>query len=250
MRTLIAIGIVLLAGTPPASANVDQGILILAPSGTAEWNAAITELTAKADAQKPTELALGTPTHATIEAAVERLVKRGAAEVTAVPFFLSTAPSPELGTGYPVPLRLASSPASDAVFAEVILGRAQEISRSPSEEVILLVGYGADGDGTPWSVNLAPAAQRLNQMRRFGSLLLISRPDAQTEREQMQVRNSLKRLAGPQSRILVVPILTLPSAGDPNIEQYLQGYTHEVAKSGVISDARLVEWLLSRAAGQ
>src|SRR3982751_1498632 len=41
MRTLIAIGILLLAGTPPASANVDQAILILAPSGTAEWNAAI-----------------------------------------------------------------------------------------------------------------------------------------------------------------------------------------------------------------
>jgi hypothetical protein len=122
--------------------------------------------------------------------------------------------------------------------------------RSPSEEVILLVGYGADGDGTPWSVNLAPAAQRLNQMRWFGSLLLISRPDAQTEREQVQVRNSLKRLAGQQSRILVVPILTLPSAGDPNIEQYLQGYTHEVARTGVIADARLVEWLLSRAAGQ
>ena len=248
MRTLIAAVIVLFAGTAPALAIADQGILILAPSGTAEWNAELKELTAKADAKKPTELALGTPTHATIEAAVDRLIKRGSTEVTAVPFFLSTVLSPELGTGYPVPLRFASSPANDPLFAEVILSRAQEISRSPSDEVILLMGYGADDNGTPWSVNLAPAAQRLNQMRRFASILLVN--GAQTEVEQQQMRRVIERLAGSQRRILVVPVLTLPSGGDPNLEQSLQGYSHEVATSGVISDTRLVDWLLSRTTRQ
>jgi hypothetical protein len=147
-----------------------------------------------------------------------------------------------------VPLRFASSPANDPLFAEVILSRAQEISRSPSDEVILLMGYGADDDGTPWSVNLAPAAQRLNQMRRFASIVLINR--AQTEVEQQQMRRVIERLAGSQRRILVVPVLTLPSGGDPNLEQFLQGYSHEVATSGVISDTRLVDWLLSRTTGQ
>jgi len=248
MRTLIAAVIVLFAGTAPALAIADQGILILAPSGTAEWNAELKELTARADAKKPTELALGTPTHATIEAAVDRLIKRGSTEVTAVPFFLSTVLSPELGTGYPVPLRFASSPANDPLFAEVILSRAQEISRSPSDEVILLMGYGADDNGTPWSVNLAPAAQRLNQLRRFASIVLIN--GAQTEVEQQQTRRVIERLAGSQRRILVVPVLTLPSGGDPNLEQCLQGYSYEVATSGVISDTRLVDWLLSRTTRQ
>ena len=100
----------------------------------------------------------------------------------------------------------------------------------------------------PWSVNLAPAAQRLNQMRRFASILLISR--AQTEVEQQQMRRVIERLAGSQRRILVVPVLTLPSSGDPNLEQFLQGYSHDVATSGAISDTRLVDWLLSRTTRQ
>ena len=245
-RTLIAAVIVLLAGTAPALASPDHGILLLAPSGTDEWNAQVKDLTAKANAQKPTELAVGRPTHATIEAAVDRLVKRGAAEVTAVPFFLSTPLSPELGTGYPVPLRFASSPADDPVLADVMLSRAHEISRSPSDEVVLLVGYGGDDNGTPWSVNLAPAAQRLNRLRQFSSILLLK--SAQSEAERQQLRLVIERLAGPQRRILVVPVLTLPSGGDPNLEQCLQGYSYEMATSGVISDGRLVDWLLSRTA--
>lgn len=250
MRTLIAAVIVLLAGTAPARAFADQGILILAPGGTAEWNAQVEKIAAQANAQKPTELAFGTPTHATIEAAVDRLVKRGAAEVTAVPFFLSTTLSPELETGYPVPLRFASSPADDPLFADVILSRAQEISRSPSDEVILLAGYGADDNGTGWFVNLQPAARRINQMRRFAAILLINRPDRQTEVEREQVRRSIERLGGPNVRILVVPVMTLPSDGDPKIEQSIQGHSYDVAKSGAVSDARLVEWVLSRTTRQ
>lgn len=130
----------------------------------------------------------------------------------------------------------------------MFLSRAQEISRSPSDEVILLVGYGANDNGAPWSVNLAPAAQRLNQMRRFASILLIN--SAQTAIEQQQIRRMIERVAGSQRRILVVPVLTLPSGGDPNLEQCLQGYSHDVAASGVISDTRLVDWLLSRTTGQ
>lgn len=247
-RTLIGAIVVLLAGTAPALAIENHGILILAPRGTDQWNAQLKELTAKANVQKPTELALGTPTRETIQAAVDRLVARGATDVTAVPFFLATPVSPELGTGYPVPLRFTASPASDPLLAEVILSRAQEISRGPSDEVIVLVGYGADDNGTSWSVNLSSAAQRLNQMRRFGSVLLIK--SAPTEVEQQQVRRLIDRLAGPQSRILVVPLLTPPSGGDPSLEQCLQGYSYEVAPSGALSDVRLVDWLLSRTAGQ
>jgi hypothetical protein len=248
MRTAIAVAFVLSAGMAPDVAMADQGILILAPSGNAQWNAEIKELTAKADARKPTDLALGAPTHATIEAGVDRLVKRGVTEVTAVPFFLSTALSPELGTGYKVPLRWASSPADDPLIADVILSRAQVMSRSPSDEVIVLLGYGADDGGVRWSVNLAPAAQRLNRLRQFSSIVTVN--SLQTELEQQQMRRVIDRLVGPQRRLLVVPVVTTPSEGDPNLKQFLQGYSYDVATSDIISDVRLVDWLLSRAAKQ
>lgn len=248
MRTVIAGAIVLFTASAPTVAMAGQGILILAPSGNAEWNAEVTQLTAKANARKPTELSLGTPTRATMEAAVERLVKRGATDVTAVPFFLPTVISPQLGTGYPVPLRLASSPADDPLFGDVIISRAREISRSPSDEVIVLVGYGADNDGTPWSANLNSAAQQLNRLRQFSSILVIN--SVQTDDEQKRTRRLIEQSAGSQRRLLVVPLLTLPAAGDLNLKQVLQGYSYEMATNDVISDTRLVDWLLSRTATQ
>jgi hypothetical protein len=49
--------------------------------------------------------------------------------------------------------------------------------------------------------------------------------------------------------LLVVPLLTLPSEGDPNLQECLQGYSYEMATNDVISDSRLVDWLLSRTDG-
>ncbi|HEU4891630.1 MAG TPA: hypothetical protein VFT47_08770 [Vicinamibacterales bacterium] len=85
-------------------------------------------------------------------------------------------------------------------------------------------------------------------MRWFNSIVPVK--NAPTEVEQQQMRNTIDRLVGAQRRILVVPLLTSPSGGDPKLEQLLQGYSYEVAASGALSDARLVEWLLSRTAGQ
>ena len=96
-------------------------------------------------------------------------------------------------------------------------------------------------------MNLSSTAQRLNQMRRFNSIVTVK--NAPTEVEQL-LRNTIDRLVGAQRRILVVPLLTSPSGGDPKLEQLLQGYSYDVAASGAMSDARLVEWLLSRTAGQ
>jgi hypothetical protein len=247
MRRLIAAAVVLLAGTVPALTTAEPGILVLAPTGTAEWSAHIKGITAKANAQKPTELVVGTPTHAAIEAAVDRLAKRGVTDVTAVPFFLPAAPDPQLATGYAVPVHFAASPASAPLFADIILSRAQEISRGPSEEMVLVAGYGADENGTPWAVNLAAAAQRLNRLRVFESVLTIKRPDLSTEAEQRQLRQMIERLSAGR-RIVVVPVVTLPSAVSAKIDECLRGYSYEVTKSDVLSDARLVEWLISRTA--
>jgi hypothetical protein len=132
------------------------------------------------------------------------------------------------------------------VFGEVILSRVREISRSPSDETILLMGSDA-ADGTPSTVNFNAAARRLNQMREFSSILVVN--DLQDAKEQQQVRYTIEKLVGSQRRILIIPVVALPKDGDTNLEQCLQGYSHDTATSDIISDARLVEWVLSRTAG-
>ena len=72
------------------TASAEQGILLLAHGGSEEWNARVTELAAKVGAARPTEIAFGMATRASIQGAVDRLVARGVSEIVAVPLFVSS----------------------------------------------------------------------------------------------------------------------------------------------------------------
>lgn len=246
MRMRIAVlAVVILAAPTLTSANT--GILMLAHTGLPEWNAQISELKAKVDSRNPAEVAFGVPARPTIAAAVDRLAKRGVTEVIAVPFFLSAPISSEALAGHAVPVRLASRGGLDAVVAEIVLTRAGETSRQAGGEVLLLVGYGADADGTKWSTDIGPSAQRLNRLRRFGSVLPVRRFDTLSAAERQTMRAALERSVSPGRPILVVYLLA-PAKVDPSLEQMVEGLSsYAVAKQGVLSDERLVSWLAEQA---
>ena len=246
MKRLVVIAV--LAGLAiPEVAFANQGILLLVQNGTSDWNAQVNALAAKVNALKPVEVAFGTPTRSTVAPAVDRLAKRGATEVVAVPFFLSAAVSPEDLTGHAIPVRIAPAAAGDPLFSEIILSRAQEISQQPTGEVLVLIGYDSDDAGRPWVIDLVPSARRLNQTRRFASIMTIANPVGQTEAERQSLRLSLERL-GRGGPIVVVPMMNSASGTDPAIEQTLRGFTYRTAKGGVISDDRVVEWLANQTA--
>jgi sirohydrochlorin ferrochelatase len=248
MKTRLVVITVLLGLAIPRVALANQGILLLAQNGTPDWNAQVNDLAAKVNAQKPVEVAFGMPTRTTVASAVARLAKRGASEVVAVPFFLSSAVSLEDLTGHAIPVRIAPAADSAPTFSEIIVSRAEEITQQLTDAVLVLIGYGADDAGRSWMIDLAPTARRLNQTRRFGSILTIAKPAALTEAEQQQIRLSLERQVGAGRPILVVPVMNSPSGPNPAIEQTLHGFTYRTAKSGVISDDRVVEWLANQTA--
>ncbi len=96
----------------------DPGILLLAHGGRAEWNVRVTELAATVDRTRPTEVAFGMATRATIQAAVDRLVARGVTEIAAVPLFVSSWSSVITSTEYLLGSR-AEAPAALAVYAKM-----------------------------------------------------------------------------------------------------------------------------------
>ena len=53
------------------SADADPGILLLAHGGSAEWNSRVTDLAATVNATRPTEVAFGMATRATIQSALD-----------------------------------------------------------------------------------------------------------------------------------------------------------------------------------
>lgn len=86
-----ALSLLLLLAPPRASAApAPYGILLLAHGGDASWNEEIARLRTKVDAKVPTEAALGMADPKTLQAAVDRLEKRGVARIVAVPLFVQT----------------------------------------------------------------------------------------------------------------------------------------------------------------
>jgi hypothetical protein len=63
------------------------------------------------------------------------------------------------------------------------------------------------------------------------------------------MRRVLERQVAMGRRILVVPVLTSYGGTESAIEEQLQGFAHDVAKSALMPDDRLVEWIVSRAGG-
>lgn len=252
MRTRV-LALALLCAVLPAMSAAETGILLLAHSGTPEWNAQLTQLAAQVAKQKPAELAHGVGTRADVQSAVDRLVKRGVTEIVAVPLFAPpdsyVAPAEYL-QGFSVPIRTSPAAIDHPVIMDIFLSRALEISRNPADEVLVLAGYGATDpqSKTRWTVNLAPAARQLNALQRFAAVVTLGmRTEAPTPTEQQQLQRMFQRHTASGKRILVVAILVAAGASEPSVQPWLEGRPYETAKAGVMPDDRLVEWVLSSA---
>src|SRR5262245_58863102 len=72
IRTILPLSVFLLLVARGVYA--DPGILLLAHGGSPEWNARVTELAAQVNKTRPTEVAFGMATRATMQAGIDRLV--------------------------------------------------------------------------------------------------------------------------------------------------------------------------------
>jgi sirohydrochlorin ferrochelatase len=101
---------------PPAGSST--GVLLMAHGGAASWNERVQALAKDADAHQPTEVAFGMASRASLQAALDKLVARGAREVVAVPLFVSSYSSVITSTEYLLGLR-PDAPADLKIFAKM-----------------------------------------------------------------------------------------------------------------------------------
>ena len=110
----LALLVLLLARTSAA----DPGILLIAHGGSTEWNGRVAELAAKINATRPTEVAFGMASRATLQGAIDRLVGRRVTDIIAVPLFVSSWSSVITSTEYLLGLR-SEAPAALASYAKM-----------------------------------------------------------------------------------------------------------------------------------
>ena len=250
LRVAVCAALVLLL---PRLAFAAQGILLLADEGKPEWNSQVAQLAARVDKQKPTEIAIWSGANQNLQVAVNRLIKRGASEIVAVPLFIA---DPPVNIGAivksSVPIRMTTPLDRDPVVVDIVMARAQGISRNPGSEVLMIASHhAATGADRRWIPDLRTAAQQLNGMRRFVSVLTATvPPDGAPPISAVPLRNVLERYIASGRRIVVVPLVTPYGDAAPAIKERLQGLAHDVATSGLMPDDRLVAWILSQAAGK
>src|SRR5690606_6495796 len=143
--------------TQPPAHTVDRpGILLLAHGGAESWNENVREIARAVDATHPTEIAFGMATRANIQAAADRLAARGAAEIVAVPLFVSSHSSVVRATEYLLGLR-DDAPPQLAAFAKMSHGSSSQgghtMTASAHEGDNAHAGHGSHGaaaadDGT------------------------------------------------------------------------------------------------------
>jgi sirohydrochlorin cobaltochelatase len=307
LRTILAVLVLgtLLRGTSYADG---PGILLLAHGGRAEWNAHVTTLAGQVDRSAPTEVAFGMATRANIQAAVDRLIARGATEIVAVPLFVSSwssvitsteyllgqradappelaiyasmnhaTPGPSSGStasagheshgGHDaqaaadpkspirssVPIRMTRALNDHAIVADILTSRARSISRTPSEEAVVVVAHGPTGDeeNRLWLADMASLAKRVSQAERFAAIdHLTLRDDAPKpirDQATAELRAIVTKRLAEGRRVLVVPLLVSFGGIERGLRQRLDGLTYTMPDAALVPDDRLVTWVLAMA---
>ncbi len=109
-----------------------SGILLLAHGGKTEWNEEVDKLAAQVDESMPVEVAFGMASKRNIQDAIDRLAKRGAREIVAVPLFVSSHSSVITSTQYLLGLR-AEAPPELAAYARMRHDHGAHSTSQPGE---------------------------------------------------------------------------------------------------------------------
>jgi hypothetical protein len=150
-----------------------------------------------------------------------------------------------------VPLRVTAGLNGDPVVADIMLKRAQAISKNVAADVVVLVSHRSSaGGGQRWVPDLRSAAEQLNRARSCAAVVssaIPPDPSGAPSGEVKFLRAVLERHIAQGRRILVVPVLTPYGGTEAAIDEQLPGIAHEVTTSALMPDDLLVTWIVSRA---
>ena len=189
-----------------------QGILLLAHGGRDDWNRQVLELASQVDSTLPVEVAFGMAKKRTIQDAVDRLTERDISGIVAVPLFISSHSSVMRATEYllgsrdeappelqafarmgarrdagravndgfdrttpvetTVPISMTTALDGHALVAEILISRAVDVSRTPEDEIVVLVAHGPSSaeDNDLWLDDMSILAERMLPRTRFSRI--------------------------------------------------------------------------------
>ncbi len=249
------------------------GVLVLAHGGTGRWNRLVTNAVRAAKLRDPVEVAFGMGMHAqevrAIQRAVDDLEEQGAARIVVVPLLVSSASEVMRQYEYllglrergpwegvapvslHVPVVMMAPLDDDPVVAEVLLERAQELSRRPQQETIVLVAHGpvSEEDNNRWIEALSRVGQRLQTTGGFRGVVPVTMrddaPAAVQEEATRQMREAVRRHAE-TGRALVIPVLLANGGIEGKIPKRLNGLSYAYRGRALLPHPKISQWIARR----
>jgi hypothetical protein len=152
----------------------------------------------------------------------------------------------------PVPVSLTSALDDDPLIADILLDRAQAISRQPKEEAIIIVGHGpnSDEDNDKWLTSMRHLADFMQRKSAFSDIEVITvRDDAPApirDRATAELRELVTRKTSEGKKALVVPLRICFGGIERGIEKRLDGLDYVLSRQGLLPDARMAQWVVSQ----
>ncbi len=150
----------------------------------------------------------------------------------------------------PVPIRMAAALDRHPLVADILLTRAQSISREPSREVVILVAHGPvpEDENAMWLADMGALAERMGAASRFKRIEYLTVRDDAGEPVRAQaaaeLRRVVERATAKGNKVLIVPLLLSYGGIEEGIKKRLAGLDYTISGQGLLPDERLVRWVL------
>ncbi len=280
-RTVL-LSILIASGFDARITNADSrpvarvGVLILAHGGSSRWNQAVRKIVREAKLSQPKEIVFGMGMHAPevkeLQQAIRNLEQRGVARIIAVPLLVSS--HSEVMQQYQyllgarahgtwegeikpvaarVPVAITAALDDDPAVVQILLQRAQAISRRPQEERLVLVAHGpvSDEHNAAWLTVMDRIGQQLQRAGGFREVVPVTlRDDAAPEvvaRATEQLR-AVVQAGSQRGRVLVVPLLISVGGIEEKISQRLNGLSYVQSEEVLLPHPALAQWIAQQVA--
>jgi sirohydrochlorin ferrochelatase len=258
----------------PAPGKV--GVLVLAHGGRPEWNEQVKKAVKEAKLDQPVEIAFGMgmmPAEVEgVQAALNRLEKRKVNSIVVLPLLVSSDSSvyrqfeylfgfrdepswPEHGheilpLSIPrgVQIRFGHALDRSGYVSEILLARAEKLSKDPAKEAIVIVAHGPETaeENAKWLASMENLSEKIQDQGGFSALALATlQDDAPPEVRDEATRNlreKVQTLSG-GLRVIVVPLLLSRGGIEKKIPERLKGLEFVYSGETLLPDPKISLWI-------
>ena len=251
-KALLSLACVVMSAAPVWAGEV--GVLVLAHGGSAQWNQLVQDTVTEAHLSHPTAIAFGMGMEPRevqqLQEAVDQLEQQHVERIIAIPLLVSSSSEVARQLQYLLGLRahgpweqharpvvlhvpvVMTSPLDDhPLVADILLERAQALSRVPAEENVILIAHGPneDADNAAWLQMMGHLGERIQQQGHFRAVIPVTMrddaPPAVRDAVTSQIRDVIQQYSQ-HGRALVVPLLIASGGIETKIPERLAGLSY------------------------